>query len=29
MSQTVPWMGLDTDDFNEAHNRVVALADGD
>lgn len=27
MSQTVPWMGLDTDDFNEAHNRVCELAD--
>jgi hypothetical protein len=27
MAHTVPWMGLDTDDFNEAHNRIVELAD--
>jgi hypothetical protein len=26
MSATVPWMGLDTEDFNEAHNRIVKLA---
>ncbi|WP_392971008.1 hypothetical protein [Streptomyces sp. LN245] len=29
MSNRVPWMGLDTDDFNEAHNRVATLADAD
>ncbi|KOG33330.1 hypothetical protein [Streptomyces resistomycificus] len=29
MTHRVPWMGLDTDDFNEAHNRVVELADAD
>ncbi|MET7975812.1 hypothetical protein ABZW44_22755 [Streptomyces mirabilis] len=23
MSETVPWMGLDTNDFNEAHDRIV------
>lgn len=23
MSHTVPWMGLDTNDFNEAHDRIV------
>ena len=27
MSETVPWCGLDTDDFNEAHNRIAELAD--
>lgn len=27
MAQTVPWMGLDTDDFNEAHSRITVLAD--
>jgi hypothetical protein len=27
MAQTVPWMGLDTDDFNEAHSRICVLAD--
>jgi hypothetical protein len=27
MTHTVPWMGLDTDDFNEALGRVVELAD--
>lgn len=27
MSHTVPWMGLDTEDFNEAHNRIAELAD--
>lgn len=26
MSATVPWMGLDTEDFNEAHDRIVTLA---
>ena len=26
MSHTVPWMGLDTEDFNEAHNRIVQAA---
>jgi hypothetical protein len=26
MSHTVPWMGLDTDDFNEAHDRIVRAA---
>jgi hypothetical protein len=29
MSHTVPWMGLDTEDFNEAHNRIATLADAD
>ncbi|MEU1787044.1 hypothetical protein ABZ553_14460 [Streptomyces sparsogenes] len=29
MSHTVPWMGLDTEDFNEAHNRIVTLAEAD
>jgi hypothetical protein len=29
MSATVPWMGLDTEDFNEAHNRIAALAEAD
>jgi hypothetical protein len=29
MSHTVPWMGLDTEDFNEAHNRIAELADAD
>lgn len=23
MTHRVPWMGLDTEDFNEAHNRIV------
>lgn len=27
MSHTAPWMGLDTEQFNEAHNRIAALAD--
>ncbi|WP_405964782.1 hypothetical protein OG713_34600 [Streptomyces sp. NBC_00723] len=27
MTHTVPWMGLDTNDFNEAHNRIADLAD--
>jgi hypothetical protein len=27
MTHSVPWMGLDTEDFNEAHNRIVELAD--
>ncbi|MFH8410701.1 hypothetical protein ACH4FX_38910 [Streptomyces sp. NPDC018019] len=27
MSHTVPWMGLDTEEFNEAHDRIVRLAD--
>ncbi|MFJ9101372.1 hypothetical protein ACIRJM_23225 [Streptomyces sp. NPDC102405] len=26
MSHTVPWMGLDTEDFNEAHDRIVQKA---
>ncbi|OUD03364.1 hypothetical protein [Streptomyces swartbergensis] len=26
MTQTVPWMGLDTEDFNEAHDRIVRAA---
>ncbi|MFJ9012279.1 hypothetical protein [Streptomyces canus] len=26
MSATVPWMGLDTEDFNEAHDRIVQKA---
>ena len=26
MTHSVPWMGLDTDDFNEAHNRIVRAA---
>lgn len=29
MAHTVPWSGLDTDDFNEAHNRIAELADAD
>jgi hypothetical protein len=29
MSHRVPWMGLDTEEFNDAHNRVAALADAD
>jgi hypothetical protein len=29
MSHTVPWMGLDNEDFVEAQGRVVALADAD
>jgi hypothetical protein len=29
MAHTVPWMGLDTDDFNEAHSRILALALGE
>lgn len=27
MSETVPWMGLDTGDFNEVHSRICELAD--
>ncbi len=27
MSATVPWSGLDTEAFNEAHDRIVALAE--
>ncbi|CAH9419584.1 hypothetical protein SGL43_06639 [Streptomyces globisporus] len=27
MSHRVPWMGLDTEDFNEAHNRIAELAE--
>lgn len=27
MTYSVPWMGLDTEDFNEAHNRIAELAD--
>ena len=27
MTHSVPWMGLDTNDFNEAHNRIAELAD--
>jgi hypothetical protein len=27
MSHTVPWMGLDTEAFNEAHDRIVRLSD--
>jgi len=26
MSHTVPWMGLDTNDFNEAHDRIARAA---
>ncbi|MGW0780397.1 hypothetical protein [Streptomyces sp. NPDC002913] len=26
MSASIPWSGLDTEDFNEAHNRVVELS---
>ncbi|MEU8642322.1 hypothetical protein AB0C91_10430 [Streptomyces sp. NPDC048674] len=26
MAHTVPWMGLDTNDFNEAHDRIVTAA---
>lgn len=26
MSHTVPWKGLDTNDFNDAHNRIVEAA---
>lgn len=26
MAHTVPWMGLDTEPFNEAHSRILALA---
>jgi hypothetical protein len=29
MSHTVPWMGLDTEDFNEANNRVIELTEAD
>ena len=29
MAHTVPWSGLDTEDFNEANNRVIELADAD
>jgi hypothetical protein len=27
MTHSVPWMGLDTNDFNEAHDRIVRAAD--
>lgn len=27
MSHTVPWMGLDENDFNEAHDRIVTAAE--
>jgi hypothetical protein len=27
MAETVPWMGLDTEDFNTVHNRICVLAD--
>jgi hypothetical protein len=26
MSHSIPWMGLDTEDFNEAHNRIARAA---
>lgn len=26
MSETVPWCGLDAEDFNDAHNRIVELS---
>lgn len=26
MSASIPWSGLDTEDFNEAHNRIVELS---
>lgn len=26
MAETVPWMGLDTEDFNTVHNRICVLA---
>lgn len=26
MAHTVPWMGLDTEPFNEAHHRILAIA---
>ncbi|MEU8829420.1 hypothetical protein [Streptomyces sp900116325] len=29
MTHRVPWMGLDTEPFNEAHNRISQLADAD
>lgn len=29
MSARVPWMGLDTNGFNEAHDRIVQLVGGD
>ena len=29
MSHRVPWIGLDTEPFNEAHDRIVRLADAD
>jgi hypothetical protein len=29
MTHTVPWMGLDTNEFNEAHDRIVRAADAD
>ena len=29
MSHTVPWMGLDTEDFNEAHDRIARLAEAE
>ncbi|WP_372344640.1 hypothetical protein [Streptomyces sp. KL116D] len=29
MAQNVPWMGLDQDDFIDAHSRIVELADAE
>ncbi|MFJ6348608.1 hypothetical protein ACIQKB_03925 [Streptomyces sp. NPDC092046] len=29
MAHTVPWMGLDTEPFNEAHGRILSLANPD
>lgn len=29
MTHRVPWCGLDTEPFNEAHNRIVQLAEAD
>jgi hypothetical protein len=29
MRNRVPWMGLDTEPFNEAHDRIIRLADAD
>ncbi|MFI7096783.1 hypothetical protein [Streptomyces lydicus] len=29
MAETVPWMGLDTNEFNEAHDRIVRRAEAD
>ena len=29
MAHTVPWMGLDTEPFNEAHARILAIANPD